>query len=214
MLYRDSRPQAEVASQNWAGVTVDTDEEEHDQIKLIGSISKLLFDLSRSFGSYSMEDPQCSGRPVATFMSLSMFPSMQRSLVGRGAPGPAESVSQQPQAPCRHPTVAWFPSFAGRSFSHGWSSIGRINPPFARGLGAGTGGSFLVSFAVSAFVTTITWMRLFLLSSYQQLHVCSIVEEVQHILVEFGLSKAKVKTCSELPCVMLLSALPTLVPVM
>lgn len=75
---------------------------------------------------------------------------MQSSLngFGRGARTPVELVSQPPShLPCRQTTVAWFPSFGGRSFNHGWNSISRINKPFALGIGAGTGGSLLVSIA-------------------------------------------------------------------
>lgn len=95
-----------------------------------------------------MEDPQCSGRPAAAFMSLSMLPTMHSGFASckSGSRNPVDLASQQTQAPCRQPAVAWFPSFGGRSFGQrDWSSITRINTPFALGVGAGTGGSMLVS---------------------------------------------------------------------
>ena len=100
-----------------------------------------------------MEDPQCSGRPAAAFMSLSMLPTMHSGFAGckGGSHNPVDLASQPTQTPCRQPPVAWFPSFGGRNFGQrGWSSITRINTPFALGVGAGTGGSMLVSSDESA----------------------------------------------------------------
>lgn len=141
----------------------------------------------------SMEDPQCSGRPPVAFSSLSMFATMQSSVVASKAlsRNPVDFASQQPQASCRQPTVAWFPSFGGRSFGQRvGGTLSRINPPFALGISAGTGGSMLVSH----HATFANCDKLFAYGSTKDtlLCPCSIIAEAWRILVVSGHSRVKV----------------------
>lgn len=100
----------------------------------------------------SMEAPATSGRPPAGFMTLTSWPLLYHSTAGSTSQGDfaqashADFSTQQPSAPIRLPTRAWLPSFRlGGSGSNKWSSKSHLHRPFALGVGAGTGGSMLVS---------------------------------------------------------------------
>jgi len=99
-----------------------------------------------------MEAPATSGRPPAGFMTLTSWPLLHHSTSGSTSQGSLAQAShvdfssQQPSAPIRLPTRAWLPSFRlGGSGSNKWGNKSRLHRPFALGVGAGTGGSMLVS---------------------------------------------------------------------
>jgi len=100
-----------------------------------------------------MEAPETSGRPPAGFMTLTSWPLLYNSTAGSnrlsdgaGASHVDFSSPQQPLAPTRLPTKAWLPSFRrGGSGSNKWNNKFHLHRPFALGVGAGTGGSMLVS---------------------------------------------------------------------
>ena len=99
-----------------------------------------------------MEAPATSGRPPAGFMTLTSSPLLYHSTAGSTSQGSlaqgshVDFSSQQPSAPTRLPTRAWLPSFRlGGSGSNKWSNKSHLHRPFALGVGAGTGGSMLVS---------------------------------------------------------------------
>ena len=99
-----------------------------------------------------MEAPATSGRPPAGFMTLTSWPLLYHSTAGSTSQGSlaqgshVDFSSQQPSAPIRLPTRAWLPSFRlGGSGSNKWSNKSHLHRPFALGVGAGTGGSMLVS---------------------------------------------------------------------
>ena len=98
-----------------------------------------------------MDAPGTSGRPPAGFASLSAWSLLCSTPVsGRQQNLSFEShvdySSQQSSAPMRVPTTAWFPSFGrGGSVSNNWSNRPSSHKTFSYGLGAGAGGSMLVS---------------------------------------------------------------------
>ena len=99
-----------------------------------------------------MEAPATSGRPPAGLMTLTSWPLLYHSTAGSTSQGSlaqgshVDFSSQQPSAPTRLPTRTWLPSFRlGGSGSNKWSNKSHLHRPFALGVGAGTGGSMLVS---------------------------------------------------------------------
>ncbi len=99
-----------------------------------------------------MEAPATSGRPPAGFMTLTSWPLLYHSTTGSTSQGSLAQAShvdfssQQASAPIRLPTRAWLPLFRlGGSGSNKWSNKSHLRRPFALGVGAGTGGSMLVS---------------------------------------------------------------------